>query len=75
MSRAGVTTDDGKGGRQSAGRTNDSAWLPHDATPLVWQVVQRISELVGLPSEHSEDLQVIHYQVGQEYRKHWDAYN
>jgi hypothetical protein len=38
MSRAGVTTDDGKGGRQSTGRTNDSTWLPHDSSPKVrWQ--------------------------------------
>ena len=35
MTRAGVTTDDGKGGRQSAGRTNDSCWLPHDTSPQV----------------------------------------
>ena len=35
MSRAGVTTDDGKGGRQSNGRTNDSCWLPHDSSPQV----------------------------------------
>eukprot|EP01050_Picozoa_sp_SAG11_P005082 SAG11_NODE_343_length_10455_cov_7.072036_7_plen_209_part_00 len=30
---------------------------------------------VGLPADHSEDLQVIHYLVGQQYRKHWDAYD
>ena len=75
MSRAGVTTDDGRGGRQSSGRTNDSTWLPHDCSPTMWKVVQRISDLVGIPSENAEDVQVIHYTDGQEYRKHWDAYN
>ena len=35
MSRAGVTKDDGTGGRQVSGRTNDSCWLPHDTSPQV----------------------------------------
>lgn len=73
MSRAGVTTDDGKSGRQSTGRTNDSTWLPHDASPRLYEIVQRVSALVGLPAECCEDVQVIHYTKGQEYRKHWDA--
>ena len=25
--------------------------------------------------EYAEPLQVVHYTVGQEYRKHWDAYD
>jgi hypothetical protein len=73
MKRAGVTTDQGTGGRPSQGRTNDSCWLRHDATPQVWSIVQKIAEIVGLPSESAEDIQVIHYDVSQEYRKHWDA--
>ena len=43
MSRAGVTTDDGKGGRQSSGRTNDSCWLPHDTSPQVRQLTANCS--------------------------------
>ena len=30
MRRAGVTTNDGKGGRPSSGRTNDLTWMAHD---------------------------------------------
>ena len=75
MTRAGVTTDEGKGGRQSTGRTNDSTWLQHDATPIVWSIVKKLSALVGISSEQAEDVQVIHYKASQEYRKHWDAYN
>jgi hypothetical protein len=62
MRRAGVTTDDGKGGRKSTGRTNDLAWLPHDENPIVATVVQRVADLIGLPAENAEKLQVIHYQ-------------
>jgi prolyl 4-hydroxylase len=41
----------------------------------VWALVQKIAEAVGLPSDHAEPLQVIHYTEGQQYRKHWDAYD
>ena len=75
MTRAGVTTDEGKGGRHSNGRTNNSTWLKHDATPQIWSIVQKISAIVGLDSATAEDIQVIHYTKTQEYRKHWDAYN
>ena len=54
MRRAGVTTNDGKGGRKSNGRTNDLAWLPHTENPTVQKVVQRVADLVGLPAENAE---------------------
>jgi hypothetical protein len=65
MRRAGVTTDDGKGGRPSTGRTNDLCWIKHDHSLAIWNVVQRIAEIVGIPSEHAEKLQVIHYSKSQ----------
>lgn len=74
MRRAGVTTDDGKSGRRSEGRTNDLAWLRHDENEVISAVVERVANLVGLPSENAEKLQVIHYQEGQRYNRHADAY-
>ena len=67
MRRAGVTTDDGKSGRRSEGRTNDLAWLRHDENETISAVVERVANLVGLPVENAEKLQVIHYQEGQRY--------
>jgi prolyl 4-hydroxylase len=74
MRRAGVTTDDGKSGRRSEGRTNDLAWLRHDENEVISAVVERVANLIGLPSENAEKLQVIHYQEGQRYNRHADAY-
>ena len=74
MRRAGVTTDDGKSGRRSEGRTNDLAWLRHDENETIALVVERVANLIGLPPENAEKLQVIHYQEGQRYNRHADAY-
>jgi prolyl 4-hydroxylase len=74
MRRAGVTTDDGKSGRRSEGRTNDLAWLRHDENETIQAVVERVANLIGLPAENAEKLQVIHYQQGQRYNRHADAY-
>lgn len=57
------------GGVQKArisGRTNTAAWLTHDETSIVQEVVDRISATVGIPSSHAEALQVIRYTDGQE---------
>ncbi|MCA9657755.1 MAG: 2OG-Fe(II) oxygenase [Myxococcales bacterium] len=62
-------------GRKSAGRTNDVVWVPHDATPTTARISAALADLVGLPLHHAESLQVIAYEVGQEYRSHFDAYD
>ena len=72
LKRANVT-DDGRG-HTSAGRTNDNSWLVHDFSDLTWTVVQRIAGMVGLPSTHAESMQVIHYEAGEQYTNHYDAY-
>ncbi len=63
------------GGRYSDGRTNELTWVEHDTDAVVQAVVARISAQVGLPPSHAESLQVIHYDRGQEYRPHFDAYD
>ena len=71
MSRAVVSTT--SGGAKADGRTNDVTWLPHDKSEGVWSLANRIADAVGLALDHAEPLQVVHYAVGQEYKKHWDA--
>ena len=73
MRRAGVTADNG-GTRKSDGRSNDLTWLSHSA-PEVAEMVAKVAELVGVPASHAEQLQVVHYEEQQQYRKHWDAYD
>jgi len=59
----------------SVKRTGSVAWVRHDQTPIVRGLVKRVSDLVGVPSNHSESLQVIHYAETQEYRPHYDAWD
>lgn len=63
------------GGRTTGDRTNDVTWLPHDASDHIWKLVNHIADAVGLPLTWSEPLQVVHYEQGQEYKRHWDAYD
>ena len=60
-----MTTDSGTGGRQSDGRTNDLAWLPHDHTPEITAIVTKIANLIGLPTENAESLQGIPHTLQQ----------
>ena len=72
LKRANVT-DDGRG-HTSEGRTNDNAWLVHDHSPLVWEITHRIAKMVGVSPTHAESIQVIHYEPGEQYSNHYDAY-
>ncbi len=64
-----------KAGFKSAGRTNSLAWVKHDHDPVVNRLAERIADLIGLPLENAESYQVIRYDVTQEYRSHFDAYD
>jgi prolyl 4-hydroxylase len=57
------------------GRTNQNAWVSHDTDEIVLAVSSRISKLVGIPLENAEALQVIYYDVDQQYKAHFDAYD
>ena len=59
----------------SGGRTGSVAWIKHDQTTIVRGLVDRVSELVGIPASHAESLQVVHYRAAEEYKPHFDAYD
>lgn len=73
MKQATVSSDDM--GVASAGRSGSNCWVPHTKTPVVRKAMERISDMVGIPLSNAESLQVIHYDEGQEYRPHFDAYD
>lgn len=56
-------------------RTGSVAWIRHDQTPVVRNLVRRVSDLVAIPVGHAESLQVVHYAETQEYKAHFDAYD
>lgn len=73
MKRAVVSGKDG--GVTIAGRTNSAGWVPHTTTPTLGELADQLADLVGLPRHHAEAFQVVHYDTGQEYRAHFDAYD
>ena len=64
-----------KAGLQSAGRTGRNCWVSHHHDNVISAVSKRISDLVGIPLENAESLQVIHYNETQEYAPHYDAWD
>ncbi len=64
-----------KAGFKSSGRTNSLAWVKHEHDAVTSRVAERIADIIGLPIENAESLQVIRYDAGQEYRAHFDAYD
>lgn len=56
-------------------RTGQVAWVKHDEDAVIRGLVGRVSELVAVPADHAENLQVIHYGEEQEYQAHFDAWD
>ena len=51
------------------------AWLPHNSSPTIWDIVQRLCALSGVQPSHAESVQIVHYTAGQRYNGHFDAYD
>jgi prolyl 4-hydroxylase len=56
-------------------RTSSSTHFWLRQTPFIAAVEQRISDLVQLPVENGEGLQILNYQVGQGYDPHFDFFD
>jgi prolyl 4-hydroxylase len=75
MKIAGVSVMPGQKGFEKGaykGRTNRSYWVEKSAFP---DICERIAKMMGCSVDHFESMQVIHYNVGEEYKFHYDAYN
>ena len=59
IKRAGVVLDEGF--KPSEGRTGSNYWLRYDEDDVVKSIGQRIADIVGLPLENAESMQIIHY--------------
>lgn len=70
--RALVSSD--KQGFVSKGRTGSNTWIPHDYDDTTMAVCRRLAKLVDMPLENAEGFQLIHYDVEQEYRSHFDSW-
>ena len=56
-------------------RSGLNYWIEHNDDNIIKEICERISKLVRIPLTNAENVQVIYYKKGQEYRKHFDAFN
>lgn len=59
----------------SKGRSGGNCWLRYQEDKTIKAIGQRIADIVGLPLDTAESMQVIYYDKGQEYRHHFDAFD
>ncbi len=55
-------------------RTSSSTFIGAE-TEVVAKVEKRVSQLMGIPNEHGEGLQILNYKIGQEYKAHFDFFS
>jgi hypothetical protein len=56
-------------------RSSYGSFLKRGSTPLITEIEQRIAQITGIPVEHGEDLQILRYEEGQEYKPHHDYFD
>ncbi|WOX05847.1 2OG-Fe(II) oxygenase [Microbulbifer pacificus] len=56
-------------------RTSSGTHFRKRETPLIAAVESRIAQLLGVPEERGEPLQILNYQAGAEYRPHYDFFD
>lgn len=56
-------------------RTSSGTHFARGENALIQRIERRISELVQVPVERGEPLQILHYQPGGEYRPHYDYFD
>eukprot|EP00916_Digyalum_oweni_P026862 GHVL01044086.1.p1 GENE.GHVL01044086.1~~GHVL01044086.1.p1 ORF type:complete len:210 (+),score=38.26 GHVL01044086.1:35-664(+) len=54
-------------------RTSLSARIPYGHSKIIRDIEQRVADSSGYPIEHVEQLMVIKYEVGQEFKEHHDG--
>jgi prolyl 4-hydroxylase len=55
-------------------RISEMAWPKREDYPFLQKLAEGIAHLTGIPATYQEPLQILHYQPGDEYRPHFDAF-
>ncbi|MEH7224461.1 2OG-Fe(II) oxygenase [Bacillus sp. JJ1566] len=55
-------------------RTSSSTFIEESENVIVTRIEKRISQIMNIPMEHGEGLQILNYQIGQEYKAHFDFF-
>lgn len=60
------------GGSVQDFRTSEGAFLKRGENALISRIERRISEIMNMPTDYGEELQIVNYKPGQEYKPHFD---
>ncbi|WP_456274901.1 2OG-Fe(II) oxygenase [Bacillus sp. AK031] len=55
-------------------RTSSSMFFEEAENDVVARIEKRISQIMNIPVEHGDGLQVLNYKIGQEYKAHYDFF-
>ncbi|MCM3394538.1 2OG-Fe(II) oxygenase [Cytobacillus oceanisediminis] len=56
-------------------RTSSSTFFHEGENEIVARLEKRISQIMNIPVEHGEGLQILNYKIGQEYKAHFDFFS
>lgn len=56
-------------------RTSSSMFFEEGENELVARIERRLSQIMNIPVEHGEGLQMLNYHIGQEYKAHFDFFS
>ncbi len=74
--RRSTTVDPLTGGDQvHEGRTSTGTWFERGANEVCARIEARIARLLDWPLENGENLQILHYRSGAEYKPHHDYFD
>ena len=55
-------------------RTSSGMFFDESENEMVKKIEKRASKIMSIPIEHAENLQILHYKIGQEYKPHFDFF-
>ncbi|MDM5224836.1 2OG-Fe(II) oxygenase [Cytobacillus sp. NJ13] len=56
-------------------RTSSSTFFHEGENETVARIEKRVSQIMNIPVEHGEGLQILNYKIGQEYKAHFDFFS
>jgi len=55
-------------------RTSSCMFFEEGENDFVARIEKRVSQIMNIPVEHGEGLQILNYKIGQEYKAHYDFF-
>jgi prolyl 4-hydroxylase len=56
-------------------RTSSGMFFHEGENDVVTRIEKRLSQIMNIPVEHGEGLQILNYKIGQEYKAHFDFFS